>query len=78
MYVDSWFVTEVWYCDQEGWNTWMITCKDDQGDCLGESEYCYHKADAVDMAKAYLDSGRCKFIVVEKKNGQHQYTKGAA
>ena len=78
MYIDSWFVTEVWYCDVKGWETWMITAKDHQGDCVCDSECYHHKADAVDMARAYLDSGRCKFMVVEKKNGQHQYTKRAA
>lgn len=78
MYIDKWFITEVWYCDQEGWETWMVTTKNEEGDCLGESEYFHRKADAVDLAKAYLDSGRCRFILVEKKNGVHQYVKMAA
>lgn len=78
MYIDSWFITEVWYCDQEGWNTWMVTTKNEEGDCLGASEYFHRKSDAVDLAKAYLDSGRCRFMAVEKKNGVHQYVKMAA
>lgn len=78
MYLDSWFVTEVWYCDQEGWDGWMVTAKDRDGDCLGESEHYHLKADAVDMAQAYFDSDRCKFLVVEKKNGEHQYTRQVA
>ena len=56
----------------------MVTTKNEEGDCLGESEYFYRKADAVDLAKAYLDSGRCRFMAVEKKNGVHQYVKMAA
>jgi len=78
MYFDRWFATEVWYCDQKGWEGWVVTHKDKYDDCVGESEYYHLKSDAVDMAQAYLDSDRCHFMIVEKKNGEHQYTRQAA
>jgi len=78
MYLDRWFSTEVWYCDQEGWNVWVVSHKDKYDDCIGESEYYHLKSDAVDMARAYLHSDRCQRMVVEKKNGEHHYTERAA
>jgi hypothetical protein len=74
MYLDTWFVTEVWYCDQEGWETWMVTPKSIEGDYLQESDYYHHKADAVYAARGYLESGRCSRLIVEKKNGEVHYT----
>ena len=72
-FTDTWHVTEVWYCDHPGWMTWMVTCKDADGDCIGESEYYHLKSDALRCARGYLNSGRCKFMSVEKKDGQQQY-----
>ena len=74
MQIDNWFVTEVWYCDQEGWNTWMVTLKNEDGDCLAESEYFYRKGDALRKARYYLNKGLCQYMSVETKNGKHQYT----
>ena len=73
MELDNWYVTEVWYCDQEGWNTWMVTPKNEQGDCLAESEHFYRKSDALRCARGYLNRGRCRFMSVYTKIGCHQY-----
>ena len=72
-HIETWFATEVWYCDAEGWNTWMVTIKNEEGDCLSESEYYHYKSDALRCARGYLYSGRCEVMSVERKNGTHQY-----
>ena len=77
MGLDNWYVTEVWFCDQEGWNTWMVTPKNEQGDCLAESEHFYRKGDALRCARGYLNRGRCRYMSVETKSGKHQYTEAS-
>ena len=77
MELDNWYVSEVWYCDQEGWNTWMVTPKNEQGDCLAESEYFYLKGDALRCARGYLNLGRCRYMSVETKSGKHQRTEAS-
>lgn len=72
-HAEFWFLTDVWYCDQKGWESWVVTCKDLQGNCVGESEYFHYKSDALRCARGYLYSDRCLHMQVERKNGTHQY-----
>tara|TARA_E500000318_G_scaffold109834_1_gene123745 strand:- start:118 stop:585 length:468 start_codon:yes stop_codon:yes gene_type:complete len=77
MDLDNWYVTEVWFCDQEDWNAWMVTQKNEQGDCLAESEHFHRKGDALRCARGYLNRGRCRYMSVETKSGKHQYTEAS-
>lgn len=54
------------------WDCWLITAYDENDDQVGDSEYEYRKVDAIDTAKAYLDSDRCDEIHVYSKEGRLQ------
>ena len=55
----------VWFCEE--WKSWAVTWYDAEGNQVDESEWFHTKAEAVDMAKAYRDSGRCEVLEINKK-----------
>lgn len=55
----------VWFCQE--WKSWGVSWYDEEGNTVGESEWYYTKAEAVDMARAYRDSGRCEVLEINKK-----------
>lgn len=55
----------VWFC--EDWKSWGVSWYDSEENLVGESDWYHTKSEAVDMARAYKDSGRCEFIEINKK-----------
>ena len=68
--IDQWTTTHVWYSPD--WDVWMVTAFTPRGHQIGESDTYTLKDDAVDMAKAYLDSDRCESVEVYGKNRKLQ------
>ena len=75
-YVYRWAYITINHCDV--WNGWLVIAYDENGDQVGESEFAYLKVDAIDIARAYLDSDRCDAIHIFTKTGTHSQTIGAA
>ena len=69
-YADRWVNTIVhWSAD---WDCWMVTAYDKDGNQVGESDTEYRKVDAIDTAKAYLDSDRCDAVHIHTRDGKLQ------
>lgn len=62
MIIDKCKTIQVWFCDE--FQSWAVSWYDDEDMPVGESEWYHRKADAVDMAKAYRDSGRCEKLEI--------------
>ena len=75
-YADRWAYTNVHHSAE--WDCWLVTAYDGNGDQVGDSETEYRKVDAVDLARAYLQSDRCDAIHVFTKTGTHSRTIGGA
>ena len=58
----------VWWCQE--WMSWGVTwygipdCYGAEDMQIGESEWYASKSEAVDMARAYRDSGRCETLEI--------------
>ena len=52
----------VWWCDE--FQSWGVSWYDNDDMPVGESEWYYSKVNAVDMARAYRDSGRCEKLEI--------------
>lgn len=63
--MDKCKIIHVWFCPE--WRSWAVTWEDADGNQLGESEWYHSKADAVDMARAYRDSGRCDRLQISTR-----------
>ena len=74
-FADRWGYTEVHYSTE--WNCWLVTAYNGNGSQVGDSDTEYRKADAIDTAQGYLDSGRCDAIHVYTKAGTHSRTIGS-
>ena len=66
--MDKCIKIRVWWCRE--FNSWGVTwygipgCYGADDMQIGDSEWYYSKKDAVDMAKAYRDSGRCETLEI--------------
>ena len=50
---------------------WDVTAYDVNHDQFGDSDTEYRKVDAVALAQSYMDSDRCDWCLVQKRNGEH-------
>ena len=66
-YADQWAYTNVHHSAEH--DCWYVTAYDGSDDQVGDSETEYRKVDAVDLARAYLDSDRCEAIFIYTKAG---------
>lgn len=71
----NWATTEVFY--NEEWSSWGVQALDDCSIQIGSVEWFCRKSDAVDTAKAYLDSDRCELVIVFTKLGKAKVIKAA-
>lgn len=53
---------------------WYVTAYDINHNQFGDSETEYRKVDAVALAQSYMDSDRCDWCLVQKRNGEHHQT----
>jgi carbamate kinase len=70
MYAIKWSYTAVHHSAES--DCWLITAHHGNGDQVGDAEWEEVKADALDTARAYLDSDRCDAIHVYTKDGRLQ------
>ena len=75
-YADRWAYTNVHHSSE--WDCWLVTAYDGNGDQVGDSETEYRKVDAIDTARAYLQSDRCDAVHIFTKAGGHTQTLGSA
>lgn len=71
----NWATTEVFYNDD--WSSWGVQALDGRSVQIGDAEWFYRKSDAVDTARAYLDSDRCELVIVFTKAGKAKVIKAA-
>ena len=69
-HVDRWAYTSVHHSAEH--DCWYVTAYDANDNQVGDSDTEYRKADAINTARAYLDSDRCEAIFIYTKNGEFQ------
>lgn len=67
-YAERWSYSVVHHSQE--WDCWLVTAYDAEHDQIGDSDTFYRKAEAVDMARAYIESDRCDVARIYAKDGR--------